>query len=179
VIKVFQNDRGFTFLELMIALGILMILVSFVELSKSNTINALLRSRRMTVVATLLKNKMIETENEFQGKPFNELKTEETGDFKGEDYQDYKWSREVKELEFPDLSKLFNKLTGAGGEDGESTEGSGNQIQDQAFKSLTEYLTKTIRVVSVSVIWDEGQGARQQTVNMYLVDLKSEPQLPF
>ena len=76
-----RPDSGFTLLEVMIAIGILAIGIGAILVAENNSLDVTLRAKRMTTVATLARNIMVETEREIQGKTFDETKTDAFGKF--------------------------------------------------------------------------------------------------
>lgn len=167
-----RNEHGFTLLETMIAMGIMLVAFASILMVESASIESSIKARQMNVVSMLAQNAMIEAELEFQGKPFNEVKEEESGQF-DEPYQEYTWTRKIKEIKFPSLN------LNAGGGGGESEDGGGgdsdNTRQGETLtKLLTNYLSKAIREVTVTVTWKRGEGQRSYSLSTYWVDLNHE-----
>ncbi|MGK5085945.1 type II secretion system protein, partial [Bdellovibrionota bacterium FG-2] len=96
------KDAGFTLLEVMIAMAIMLIALASILAVESSSINATHRAKQLNIVAMLAKGRMIKLESEFEGKSFSEFRKEDGGTFV-EPYQDYRWTYKVKELAFPNI----------------------------------------------------------------------------
>ncbi len=150
--------EGFTLLETMIAMSIMVVAFGSILMVESASINTSTKAKQMIVVAMLAKRTMIESEYKFEGKTFAEFKKEESGTFE-EPWRDYQWTRLVKEIEFPQLA------IGSGSGDGETT------AVETMTKLLTKFLSKAVREVTVKITWKKGSGEQSFAVSTYWVDL--------
>jgi prepilin-type N-terminal cleavage/methylation domain-containing protein len=169
-----RAEEGFTLLEVMIAMAIMMVAFASILMVQSSSIEASIKAKRMNVVGMLAKSLMIDTELMFQGKPFAELKKEEAGQFK-EPYQDYAWKRTVKEVKFPNLD--FSSAAGgaAGDKAADNTQQEGDDRSTEIMTRLiTKFLSNAVREVTVTVSWKKGTGSQSFAVSTYWVDLNSE-----
>ncbi len=163
------GEAGFTLLETMIAMAIMMVAFASILMVESSSINTSGKAKQMNVITMLAKNLMVETEYSFEGKTFDEYKKEESGTFP-EPYQDFSWKREVKEVKFPEL--------GAGGSGSSSGDKGEALAQDEASRQLTQLLTKylsqSVREVTVTIKVKRGTGEQSYAVSTYWVDLNHE-----
>jgi len=164
------NTSGFTLLEVIIAMAIMVLAFSSILAVEQGSINASTRAKEMNIVGMLAKNQMVETEYKIEGKTFDEVKKEESGTFEAP-YEEYRWKTTVQELKFPSLGSL-------GGGSGEKKSGGGDEAQNQmttlVTKLLTNFLSKAIREVTVTVIWKRGSGEQSFSLATYWVDLNYE-----
>ncbi|MCC7442634.1 MAG: prepilin-type N-terminal cleavage/methylation domain-containing protein [Bdellovibrionales bacterium] len=164
-----MNERGFTLMETMIAMAITVFVFTSILLVESASLSALEKARRMNVVAMLSQRAMAEAEMEFEGKPFKEVPKKKEGRFKAP-YEDYAWGREIREVEFPNL--LGGAISsGSSSEDGEADK---SQMADMMGKIMTNYLSKAVREVVVTVSWEKSGASQSFAVSTYWVDLNSE-----
>lgn len=173
--KLFRNDQsGFTLLEVMIAMAIMLIAFSSILMVQSNSLQAAFRARQVNTVVMLLKQKLIETEFDIDGKTFDEVKKEEGGEFK-EPFQDFSWKREVKELKFPNLTSIATAQGEQAAKESNSSSttsgGAAGNVADQMGKLVTSYLSKAIREIVVTVSWKLAKGTQKVSISMYWVDL--------
>ncbi len=168
--KLLRNNTGFTLLETMIALLIMVMAFTAILTVESNSIRASENSRRLNIVRMLAKNKMIEMEQTIEGKAFSEVKKEDGGSFKTP-YQDYRWDAKIKEIEFPNLSIGGPTKSNTGGNTGGA---GGSDMTDFLTKLLTNFLSKAVREVSVTVYWRRGTSEQNFSISMYWVDLNHE-----
>jgi prepilin-type N-terminal cleavage/methylation domain-containing protein len=169
-----SNDRGFTLLEVMIAIGVLAIGIGAILTAENNSLDVTLRAKRMTTVATLAKNQIIDAELELQGKTFDEVKEDSTGKFDAP-YADYSWERKIKEITFPNVVGPGGGGGAAeGGAAGGATASGSNPEVDRIVKIATSYLSKSTREITVTIKWVEKKEDQKFTVSQYWVDLNHE-----
>lgn len=156
-----RSEAGFTLLEVIIAMAIMVLALAAILSVESGSINASIRARQANIATMLARNAMIETEYKIEGKSFDEVKKEEGGNYDAP-YQDYRWKTVVKEIEFPKLS--FGSNAGGGGQD----------MIDLMAKLISNYLSKAIREVTVTIFWKKGGGEQSFSVTTYWVDLNHE-----
>ena len=173
-IKFYQTRHGFTLVETMVAMAIMTIAWATILMIQSKAIDNTTKAENLNRVAMLAKNMMVETEKAIEGKAFTEIKTEEEGSF-AEPFQDYSWKREIKEVKMP----LFS----AGGASTQSESGSSDSPSSSGAQSalmgklVSNYLSKAIRQVTVTVIWKRGPGNQTYAVSTYWVNLNSDFQI--
>ncbi len=170
--RLLSDESGFTLLEVLIAITIMLISFASILTIESQSIVASSKAKEKNIVTMLAKNKMIESELEFEGKTFEEFKSEESGQFE-EPYTEYTWTRTVKEIEFPEL----NVTSASGGNDGADGTGAngGNTVQiEQMTKLITQYLSDAVREVTVTISWNRGNTPQKYSVSTYWVNLNSE-----
>ena len=160
------NHRGFTLLEVMVAIGILAVGIGAILVAENNSLNVTLRAKRMTEVATLAKNTLIQTERELEGKAFLEVKPEDSGDFEAP-YAEYKWEREIKEIVFPNIMDSSEEK-----KDDEARIVDNNV--ERVVKIATNYLSKSSREITVRILWKEKGEKQSFSVSQYWVDLNHE-----
>lgn len=155
-----RTMSGFTLLEVMIAVAIMVVAFSAILTSQSSAIMLVTKTKELNIAAWLARNKMMESEHLLDGKSFGEMDKEKEEQFP-EPFAKYKWKREVREVKFPDLA-LPKKEDAAGG------------IPEQArllVQTLTKYFNDNLRELVVTVSWQRGTGEEKITVATYLVDL--------
>jgi hypothetical protein len=141
----------------------------------------------------LLKNQMVQAEYEIQGKSFDEVKTEERGKFDAP-YQDYRWTRVVKEIEFPNLnfnagatgggsgggsssSKSAGSSSGSSSSSSNSNQQGNTEMIDLITKLVTQFLSKAMREVTVTIYYNKSGKELSYSATTYWVDLNHEFQL--
>ncbi len=179
-----KNAKGFTLLEVIIAMAIMVIAFASILAVEGGAINASARAKQLNTVAMLARNQMVDMEYKIEGKSFDELEKEESGKFEPP-YEDYSWKRTVQELKFPNFSSSFGSAGGtSGGAAGQSNDqssgsssGSSNTaggMQDLIVKQISSFLSKSIREITVTITWKRGKGEQNYSVGMYWVDLNND-----
>lgn len=157
-----KNQMGFTLLEVMIATVIMAIAFTAILTSQSQNIFLTIKTKDYNLAGFLAQNKMVDSEHLMEGKPFTELKKEEEGTFE-EPYTTFRWKREVKEIQLPGIGE---------GDDEDKKQGQ-TDIAHMLSQTITKYLSKSIRELTVTVKWTRSGGEQKVVLSTYLVDLKS------
>jgi prepilin-type N-terminal cleavage/methylation domain-containing protein len=158
--KTLNNRTGFTLLEVMIAVGIIAIGIGAILVAQNNSLDVTVRAKRMTTVAMLAKNALIQAEREIEGKTFDETKKEAGGTFDSP-YADYKWERKINEITFPNIMEQ------ASAEQKEAMD----QNTERVVKLATKYLSKASREIVITIKWIEKKEEQKFVVSQYWVDL--------
>lgn len=182
-------QRGFTLVEVMLALAIVAVaLVGIVSQIGAN-IRATHEAMMRSVVVDLLRSKMLDIEGQLMEEGFRDLDQSSSGDFDDEGWKDISWEAEVAKIEIPGLgalqeqqdaaaeggeggsssSPLANLMAGAGGGLGSDT-GAGASFFLQWFQQLTQVLEVSMRKVTVTAKWKVGNEDHEMIVAMYLTD---------
>jgi prepilin-type N-terminal cleavage/methylation domain-containing protein len=153
------NASGFTLLEVMIALFIIAIGITAILVAQSNSLDVTTRAKRMTTVAMLAKNALIQAEREIEGKTFDETKKEASGTFDAP-YGEYRWERKIKEITFPNVLESQEKKEGV------------DPMVEKVVKLATNFLSKASREITIKILWTEKKEKQEYSVSQYWVDLK-------
>jgi prepilin-type N-terminal cleavage/methylation domain-containing protein len=157
-----MKNTGFTLLEVMIAIGILAIGIGAILTAENNSLDVTMRAKRMTTVAMLAKNALIQAERDVTGKSFTEVKTDDHGQFDAP-FQDYTWERKIKEIKFPNILDQSQAK-----KDEVSTVDENTQ---RVVKIATTFLSKATREIIVTIKWVDKKEAQKFVVSQYWVDL--------
>lgn len=155
------NRSGFTLLEVLIAMSIMVVSFGAILSIESSAITVTNRAKETNTVAMLLKNALAQTELEIEGKTFEEIQKEKTTPFEAP-FADYSWSWKVKEIEFPNI------IPSSGGDSGK------DQSSEQFGRIVTKFLSKSLREVEVSINWKKAEKPQSVSATTYWVDLNHE-----
>ncbi len=140
LIKQRSNRGGFTLLEVMVSIAILAISLTTLLMFSGNTLIKSGRAEKLLVATMLARQKMteidIDLEKAKKKKEFPDERTED-GQF-DEPFDDYKWVMVIRRVELP------APVTGEEG-----------SIQDLIGKQLTKEISKTVRELKLTVLWEE------------------------
>ncbi|MBI4374278.1 MAG: type II secretion system protein [Deltaproteobacteria bacterium] len=137
-----NRSKGFTLLEVTIAVAILAVSLMALMNFQSQSILASARAERLLIATLLAKQKMSTLLLEIEkGIPKGEFpdEREERGVFEEEKYSDFYWRLAIKKLELPTPSLP----------EGET------EVMGQAMKMLSEELSKSSREIRLDVGWME------------------------
>lgn len=153
-----NQHKGFTLIEVMIAMLILSGAMVALSQSWSGSLFSFRKSQSINTIVSLLKKKTTELEIKYKSGSFTEIPEEESGDF-GSEYADFVWKSESQDLEFPDLSQVLI-----------SKEGGANEMLLQIVKQMTEFISKATKELKVTVIWKSNSKEVKYSVVTYLVN---------
>lgn len=162
----YKGNKGFTLLEVIIAVAIMASGILVLAMSWSGTYQKMRKTQTNTEVMALLERKVAEINSKYQGKPLDSIVDEE--DNFGDEYPQYKWKMENQKFEMPDLTGLMT-----------AEDGGANSLELQTMKTFTEHLSKTIKEVKISVIYTNKNGKEvSSSVTQFFIDYDKEPPVP-
>ena len=165
------DSGGFTLLETIIALTIMVLALASILSVESSGLNAAEKTRQMNTISMLARNKMVETEFNIQGKTFKEVQKEQEGTFDAP-YAGYRWKTSIQEIKFPNLGALGSQGRSASGSAGGSS--AQTESTEQLGKLVSKYLSDSIREVTVTIFYQRPSGEQSFSVTTYWVDLNHE-----
>jgi general secretion pathway protein I len=195
--------RGFTLLEVMVALAIMALALTAIIGINGQTISAHTYAKRVTVATMLARSKMADLESQFNEEGFtSQFDQKVSGDFEEEGWNDFFWEAEIvkPELDSAVASELVQGLvqqyTQQAAEEfdraQENADGPslslgnlGSTAIDQfrpmieaQVAQLTETLEQSVREVRLKVYWREGREVESVDVVTHFVILPGAEWLP-
>ncbi len=160
-----KNSRGFTLIEVMIAVVIMAGSLIVIGSSWSGNFMRIEKARVNANMAALLERKMTELDLEYRGKPIGDIKEEDAGGF-GEGYDQYRWEMRSKEFEMPDVSGMMS------GQNQDSGNSSNNEMMTLIVKTVTDYVKTAVKEVTVTVYYKKNPKLKEisQAIATYFVD---------
>lgn len=154
-----KNARGFTLLEVLIAIAILVGGMILLGTSWSGNLLRVRKSNLYSNVATLLERKIVEIESEYHDKPLNEIPETREGDFGDEsNLQNYRWKLKSRDLKFPDLSAVIVGKDGA------------DENLLSMVRQMTDILSKSIKEIKVSILVKTPRKELEFSATDYIID---------
>ncbi|MEI6080509.1 MAG: prepilin-type N-terminal cleavage/methylation domain-containing protein [bacterium] len=177
-------NKGFTLIEVMIALMILAITLIALSSGQGVALSSTRKAKLTTMATIAAKNMMadIEIMSEVKGVTYvKDLGEKAEGEFTDDEYKGWKWTREVKEVTFPlsAIMKMFTAQEKAAGEsEGEQTPlggGAEAQILDLVSTNIEKLMKDSIREITVTVSWPVKAGKAFSSMKLvyYVVDFET------
>jgi prepilin-type N-terminal cleavage/methylation domain-containing protein len=168
--------RGFTLLEIMVALAILgLTLVVMLEIVTNN--NRATHHARMTTSATFLaRQKMVEVEDDVLYQGFTDTDQNENGTFKDVGLPQYRWETLIERVELPtDLAQKTQDAANTKAQESKDPmsmmSGFMGGLMGSFIDPIRIGLQESVRRVTVRVTWDEPARPNQLVeVVQYLTD---------
>ncbi len=160
-----QSSRGFTLLEVLIALAVLSVSLMILVGAQSNSARMTVEADRILIGTMLAKQKLADLEMFLESEPgFSEQdEIVEEGDFEDlfpGQYPEYRWRTIIRKLDLRGASTagLTDLLAFAGGEE-EQPQAAGMPDQETLagminLDEMSEQLARFIREITVVVYWD-------------------------
>lgn len=193
--KAVQRSRGFTLLEVMVAVAIMSLALTAIVNINGNSINAHGYSKRVTVATMLARSKMVDLESQFNEEGFtSQFDQRVVGNFSEEGWDDFVWEAEIikPELEAANattmVQNMIEQFTGQAEADMAAKESAGGpttamdglagsmaaQFQpmiEAQVAQLTTTLEESVREVRLKVSWKEGKEMESVDVTTHFVIL--------
>ncbi len=197
--RTIRRGRGFTLLEVMIAMAILAGALTWIVVGVSRNIKAENHAKLMTTANFLAREKMVDIEDDLYEKGFGEFEKDQSGAFDDKGFARFSWKAIVDKVELPSAEQLQTVLSNAqqarqtlqgGGTDpslqnqaglnqnGTSSSSSSNPLTAGAsalssqFGVIKDVLEQAIRRVTIQIGWTEGQSPMQVELVAYYVDVR-------
>jgi prepilin-type N-terminal cleavage/methylation domain-containing protein len=153
-----RNSKGFTLVEIMIAIAILSVGLLSIYTAQGNSLRASGNAERIQTAAMLARQimtqKMIEVEKNMQKGTFPPDKEEDTGEFEAP-LDQYRWEYSVRKVEIPIGGGGGGAPPAEGGEGGANANQAPESAQNALAQMVSKKLSDTIREINVKVIWEE------------------------
>lgn len=176
----FYSERGFSLIEITIALSILVLALSILVENQGFAAFMTRDAEKIRIATMLAEEKMIEAQLQLELEGWKTSDIDEDGDFddlgseefRGSGYNldlkdtfdDYKWAYTIRKIEMnmpADMGGMMDDMMGSGyyGDQSQNEDVQNNQMDlgDIGISSdmITEYLSDYIREVRVMVWWEE------------------------
>jgi general secretion pathway protein I len=153
-----NNRKAFTLIEVVLAMMVMASGLFILTNSWAGTYNRLKKTQVKVQIAGLLERKVTEIEREYKGKSLESIPEEKEDTF-GSELPEYSWKLKSKKLEIPDISASLT-----------AQDGGADPNLIALMKTFTEYLSKSIKEVNISVIYKEGKKPIISDVTIYMLD---------
>jgi general secretion pathway protein I len=197
-VKTQRTQRGFTLVEVMIALAILFAALVMMLSRVTADTQATNRAKLLTAATGLARGKMLDLEEELLFKGFQDTSEDEEGDFSDEGFPRYTWKATIEKIELPPLQQLQQgqgaaaasknadgTSTGAPGSNlttlmgptgGSASQAQGASALSGSFDIVSKVLESAIRKVTLTVSWKAGNKDETLTIVCYFSDPKAVDQ---
>lgn len=160
------GQKGFTLLEVMIAITLLAVILSSVFIAQTSSLSSSGRSKNVLIATNLARNLVNEKELAYEGVPFDRLDKAESGSFAAP-YSDHKWTITIEEVDFSVLGDLMRKQA-------EEANATPEPNQETVIKLFQDYLNRSVRRMTVKIEWPEAGSTSNLTFTELLVNYDAE-----
>jgi len=184
-----RNARGFSLLEVMVALGILGLALTAIVQINGGSMASHDYSKRVTIATLLARSKMVELESYFTKEGFtSEFDQTMSGNFSEEGWNDFHWEAEiiVPDLDAANATALVQQMIEGFAGDAEKKQREaqgggptmdvgmlaqaqmGGMLEAQLTKLITT-LEESVREIRLRVYWGEGEEGDSVDVTTHFV----------
>jgi prepilin-type N-terminal cleavage/methylation domain-containing protein len=177
------SDRGFSLLEVMVAIAIMALsLVVIVRITSMN-VRAAAHARMVTAATFLARGKLAAVEDDIISLGFTDSDEEDSGDFsdEGPGYNKFRWETNIERVELPtDVAqqaqqaasdKTMEAQTGTSTNPMAAMAGMMGGFMSSLIEPVRIGLQESVRRVTVKVMWDEiGRDEQSFEVVTYMTD---------
>ncbi|MEL6547651.1 MAG: prepilin-type N-terminal cleavage/methylation domain-containing protein [Myxococcota bacterium] len=158
-----RGERGFTLMEVMIALLILALSLAVLMQAQASSLAKAAKARDLTIATLLARSKMIDIEQEVFDEGFTQGEQREKGDFDDDGYPEITWEYRLVEIDL-DIGMLNEMAAGFGGGDDAGGDLGGAGGIDSILGSvgglvepMTQRIADAVRLCELTVHWPEGK----------------------
>jgi general secretion pathway protein I len=153
---ILKSRRGFTLLEVMIAMAILAGAIFVLATTWSGNVSRVRNMQINATMATLLQKLMTETRLKYQD-AIDQIPEEEVGEF--ENLQNYTWRITSRDFELPNLSSLVL-----------AQQGEADQMLMDAIDQFSDHLAEAVKEVTGTVIYTRNNRTFEISASTYFVN---------
>lgn len=172
-----RNARGFTILEVLIAMAILAIATTSLLGTQSRSVVQNDHGRQLTTAAMLAHDQMIHLQNRLHKDGFKEDRERDQGDFRGREYRDFRWEAIIDPIDMrpEDLSaQLQGQLLGTDEDEGSLSGSTAINAQLPTMLGMVTMMIqnitdKRIRRITLAVRWKDLKGEHIFTLRQFVV----------
>ena len=186
-----RNARGFTLLEVMVAMAILAGSLSLLLESQTQSVRSSNRSKMITTAVLLARARMADLEHDLYQDGFSDLGVDSSGDFSDEGFANFRWEWKVETVELPTVSEAqeaasgvpapgagSSELPGAaalGAASTAATSGAGgldpgSAMMASQFEMIRGVVESAVRRGTFTIYWKERAAEQSFRVQAYFTD---------
>lgn len=175
-----MTKKGFSLLEVMVALGIIAISISSILTSMATGASIPYDSKKRLKAIDLAIIQLHEIERKLKKDGFKDEDIEEHGDFDDKDFSEYHWVARIKKIEIPDDIAMLSKMFLGGGDD--ENDSSNSKMKGMAgllggyIQTLKDTFEKAIREIEIEVYWyyggEEEENKEKFILVTHIIDFK-------
>ena len=169
-----MNNRGFTFIEVMVAMLIFTLAVlAAIDITRG-AVRSTRDARTITQATWLLQKVMVELETRIESVGMDKgCDKKKDGRFEPP-YEKYSWVTYCNEIDF----QISATAAAQQGEDESEASTKENMIQKLIMQTASKYVTKSLRELHAEVLWEEGKNKRKVDVTTHFVRYDQPLQVP-
>jgi general secretion pathway protein I len=174
------KPRGFTLLEVLLALAILASALTVLLGTAANSSQQAVFANDLTIASQLARSKMIDIEYEIMEEGFDSNDQQLRGDFSREGQPDYTWEANIQVVEIPEsakeefLAQINTQLFGGdqGALQGNAAFSAMLPMLIAELPTMINNIGKKVRKVDLVIEFSRGSGRFPLKVSQYVIDPK-------
>ena len=163
-----MRQRGFTLLEVMIAVAIVALSMGIIIEIESKAITKTNDAKMYTIATLLARGKILDVQQTLKEEGFGDFMKILDGDFEEEGFPDFTWVARVRKVEVPTPPTTGGDTQGVEGGGGMSMAALAPMVQN-----LGSVLENAVREIELRVLWKDGAYDRDITIVTHVVSRDS------
>lgn len=169
---------GFTFIEVMVAMLIMVLAVVAAVNITRGAVRATRDSKEISIATWLAQTAIVDLETKVETEGVEKgCDKKKDGKFKAP-YEQYTWTTYCTEIEFNISQEAAKIAAAAGNTEKEDENSSENMIQKMILQAASDYITKSLRELHAEVKWTEGKQQRSIALTTHFVRYDQPLTLP-
>lgn len=166
-------NRGFTLLEVMIALALLAVSFTILLLVQTRSTDLALQARNLSIATELARLQLVECKQEAQKIIASASDWKKEGDFSEQGYENFKWECHAPKfnMKTPSQSQLEESVKKRSPDDKKAGMQNSASTMSPILSLVSESLGGAVRELAVIVRWKEGDVDEEMRVVTHIVDL--------
>jgi prepilin-type N-terminal cleavage/methylation domain-containing protein len=185
-----KRRDGFTLIEIMVALAVLAFSLATLMGVQALTVQKLMLADQMNIAAVLVRQKMLEVEEELRQDGFSRTISSDSGDFREAGFDLYEWDVEIEPVEITEdaeeqfVANIHGELFGEGTDGGEGSLTSSaavSQYLPMIIAQVPHFINQVgerTRRITLVVSWESMLGPQTLTITEYFTVLDLEEAYP-
>lgn len=166
--KSLSSQRGFSLIEVLVALSVIAGALLVVSMAWSTSHLRMKKMKMNYQVASLMDLKVAELERKYRNE-ITLLPEEDEGDFNdlSAEYKDYSWKMVSKKFELPDLTPILSQQ-----------QKNSNPMLGMIIEQMSDFFNQSVKELTVTIVYKQKKNTVQFSASTFLIDYSQTLPMP-
>lgn len=171
------NTKGFTFIEVIVAMAIFVLAVLAAVDIVHGSVRASQDAKKISEATWLLQAKMTELETLLENKGIEEGCDEEKSGGFDKPYDEFSWKSFCNQIDFY-ISETAAQVASSSGNEDDDEATKTNPIIKMILQTANKYISDSVRELHVEVAWTQGKNSQKVDATTHFVTYDTKVSLP-